>query len=64
MNVTKSNTLINSLAYWDQVIKEVGQSYSGVSYEKMYVDNASASFVLRPEQFDAEAIMDNLEKSV
>ena len=51
-NVTKSNTLIHSLVYWDQVIEEVGQSYSDVAYEKMYVDNASASFVLRPEQFD------------
>jgi tartrate dehydrogenase/decarboxylase/D-malate dehydrogenase len=51
-NVTKSNTLIHSLAYWDQVIEEVGQSYPDVTYEKMYVDNASASFVLRPEKFD------------
>ena len=51
-NVTKSNTLIHSLAYWDQVVEEVGQSYSDVAYEKTYVDNAAASFVLRPEQFD------------
>ena len=51
-NVTKSNTLIHSLAYWDQVVEEVGQSYSDVAYEKTYVDNAAASLVLRPEQFD------------
>ncbi|TMM52023.1 tartrate dehydrogenase [Maribacter algarum] len=51
-NVTKSNTLISSLAYWDQVIAEVAQEYPDVTYEKMYIDNASASFVLRPEIFD------------
>jgi len=51
-NVTKSNTLINSLAYWDRIISEVAEQYPDVEYNKMYVDNASASFVLRPEIFD------------
>lgn len=51
-NVTKSNTLIHSLAYWDRVIEEVASEYPDVQYSKMYVDNASASFVLRPEVFD------------
>lgn len=51
-NVTKSNTLIHSLAYWDRVIEEVSREYPDVEYRKMYVDNASASFVLHPEVFD------------
>lgn len=51
-NVTKSNTLIHSLTYWDRVIKEVSSEYPDVEYRKMYVDNASASFVLHPEAFD------------
>ena len=51
-NVTKSNTLIHSLAYWDRVIQEVAEQYPDVAYYKMYVDNASASFVLKPEVFD------------
>ena len=51
-NVTKSNTLISSLAYWDRVIAEVAEQYTDVEYNKMYIDNASASFVLRPEIFD------------
>lgn len=51
-NVTKSNTLIHTLAYWDRVIEEVAEEYPDVEYHKMYVDNASASFVLRPEVFD------------
>jgi tartrate dehydrogenase/decarboxylase / D-malate dehydrogenase len=51
-NVTKSNTLIHTLAYWDYVIAEVAAQYPDVEYQKMYVDNAAASFVLRPEVFD------------
>lgn len=51
-NVTKSNTLIHSLAFWDKIIEEVRQQYPDVAYEKLYVDNAAASFVLRPERFD------------
>lgn len=51
-NVTKSNTLIHSLLFWDMVISEVAENYPDVEYNKMYVDNAAASFVLRPETFD------------
>ncbi len=51
-NVTKSNTLIHSLAYWDRIVEQVRASYPDVEYRKMYVDNASANFVLRPEKFD------------
>jgi tartrate dehydrogenase/decarboxylase/D-malate dehydrogenase len=34
------------------VIEEVAADYADVEYEKMYVDNAAASFVLRPQHFD------------
>ena len=51
-NVTKSNTLIHSLAYWDRVIEEVSRQYPDIEYGTMYVDNASANFVLHPELFD------------
>jgi len=51
-NVTKSNTLIHSLAYWDRIVEQIGESYPDVEYRKMYVDNASANFVLHPEKFD------------
>lgn len=51
-NVTKSNTLINTLAYWDRVIGEVATQYPDVQYSKMYIDAATANFVLRPEVFD------------
>ncbi len=51
-NVTKSNTLIHTLAYWDKVIEDVAFLYPDVTYKKMYVDAASANFVLHPEYFD------------
>lgn len=51
-NVTKSNTLIFTLGFWDQVMQEVADQYPDVEYSKMYIDNASASFVLKPEFFD------------
>ncbi len=51
-NVTKSNTLIHTLAYWDRVIGEVAEHYPDVDYRQMYVDAASANFVLHPEYFD------------
>jgi len=51
-NVTKSNTLIHSLAYWDRIVEQVSTSYPDVEYQKMYVDNASANFVLHPQKFD------------
>lgn len=51
-NVTKSNTMIHSLKYWDRVIAEVHGEYADVEYEKMYVDAAAANMVLKPQRFD------------
>lgn len=50
--VTKSNTLINSLTYWDRVIREVAENYPDVGHRFMYVDATSANFVLKPWIFD------------
>jgi tartrate dehydrogenase/decarboxylase / D-malate dehydrogenase len=51
-HITKSNTLINSLTYWDRVIREVAAQYPDVEHYQMYIDNCAANFVLRPEMFD------------
>jgi len=51
-HITKSNTLINSLTYWDRIIKEVAQQYPEVAHDQMYIDNSTANFVLKPEIFD------------
>lgn len=51
-HITKSNTLINSLTYWDRVIGEVAEQYPDVKHDQMYIDNSTANFVLKPEIFD------------
>ncbi len=51
-NVTKSNTLIHSMKYWDRVIGEVREEFPDVEYERMYVDAVAANMVLKPERFD------------
>jgi tartrate dehydrogenase/decarboxylase/D-malate dehydrogenase len=51
-HITKSNTLIHSLTYWDRVINEVAQQYPDVEHYQMYIDNCAANFVLHPEIFD------------
>ena len=50
--VTKSNTLIHSLSFWDRVIGEVAGQYPDVEHQYMYIDATSANFVLRPWIFD------------
>ncbi len=50
--VTKSNTLINSLTYWDRVVSEVAGNYPDVEHRFMYIDATSANFVLKPWIFD------------
>jgi tartrate dehydrogenase/decarboxylase/D-malate dehydrogenase len=51
-HITKSNTLIYSLTYWDRVINDVAEQYPDVEHHQMYIDNCSANFVLHPEIFD------------
>ena len=51
-NVTKSNTMIHTLKLWDDTIAEVAQDYPDVTLRNMYIDAASANFVLHPEYFD------------
>ena len=51
-NVTKSNTMIHTLTLWDNTIAEVAKDYPDVTLRNMYIDAASANFVLHPEYFD------------
>ena len=51
-HITKSNTLIYSLTYWDKIINEVAAKYPQVEHNQMYIDATSANFLLKPEIFD------------
>jgi len=52
MSATKSNGIIHTLPFWDQVVGEVAEQYPDVRYEKMHVDALAAAFVQRPGHFD------------
>jgi tartrate dehydrogenase/decarboxylase / D-malate dehydrogenase len=52
MSATKSNGIIHTLPFWDEVVGEVAAGFPDVIYEKMHVDALSAKFVQQPGRFD------------
>lgn len=48
---TKSNGLNHSMPFWDEVFRELGQSYPDVEQELHHVDALAAYFITRPEHF-------------
>jgi tartrate dehydrogenase/decarboxylase/D-malate dehydrogenase len=52
MSATKSNGIIHTLPFWDEVVGEVATDFPDVTYEKMHVDALSAKFVQQPGRFD------------
>jgi tartrate dehydrogenase/decarboxylase / D-malate dehydrogenase len=50
-SATKSNGIIHSMPFWDEVFAEIAAEYSDIGNEKMHVDALAAKFVLTPEKF-------------
>ncbi len=50
-SIDKANVLENGVL-WREVVTRVGKSYSDVTLEHQFVDNAAMQLVLRPAQFD------------
>ena len=50
-SVDKSNVL-ETFQFWKDVVTEVGQQYSDVVLDHMYVDNAAMQLVRAPKKFD------------
>jgi tartrate dehydrogenase/decarboxylase / D-malate dehydrogenase len=50
-SATKSNGIIHSMPFWDEVFAEVATQYPDIGNEKMHVDALAAKFVLTPERF-------------
>ena len=50
-SIDKANVLQSSLL-WREVVSEVAKSYTDVSLEHMYVDNAAMQLIKNPSQFD------------
>ncbi len=51
-SVTKSNGIVFTMPYWDEIFKKTAKEYADVKTDQYHVDALSAMFVQHPEQFD------------
>jgi tartrate dehydrogenase/decarboxylase / D-malate dehydrogenase len=49
---TKSNGIIHTMPFWDQVVREISPRYGDVETRITHVDALAAYFVLYPHEFD------------
>jgi tartrate dehydrogenase/decarboxylase/D-malate dehydrogenase len=49
---TKSNGIIHTMPFWDEMCREVAREYPDVALQIMHVDALAAQFVLKPWEFD------------
>jgi tartrate dehydrogenase len=51
-SATKSNGIIHTMPFWDEVVSEVGNGYPTVESRSILIDALAARLVLRPAEFD------------
>ena len=51
-SATKSNGIIHTMPFWDEVVQEVCNDYPDVELSKRLVDALAAELVLHPQEFD------------
>ncbi len=51
-SATKSNGIVHTLPFWDDVVGEVAAEYPDVEYSKYHVDALAALLILDPGRFD------------
>jgi tartrate dehydrogenase/decarboxylase/D-malate dehydrogenase len=51
-SVTKSNGIVFTMPYWDEIFKGIAKEYPDVNTDQYHIDALSALFVQHPEQFD------------
>jgi len=49
---TKSNGIVHTMPFWDEVVREVAADYPDVTLELVHVDALAARFVLAPSTLD------------
>jgi tartrate dehydrogenase/decarboxylase/D-malate dehydrogenase len=52
ISATKSNGIIHSMPFWDEVVRDTVAGVPGVTLEKVLVDALAARMVLKPESID------------
>ncbi|MHA6799432.1 tartrate dehydrogenase [Bounagaea algeriensis] len=51
-SATKSNGIVHTMPFWDEVVAEVAQSYSDITFDSQHIDALCAKVVLDPARFD------------
>ncbi len=51
-SATKSNGIIYTMPFWDEVFWSVAKEYPDVKADQYHIDNLTAQFVLHPQWFD------------
>jgi tartrate dehydrogenase/decarboxylase/D-malate dehydrogenase len=52
VSATKSNGIIHTMPFWDEIFDELSRNYPGVETSQYHIDALSAAFVLKPQSFD------------
>lgn len=51
-SATKSNGIVHSMPFWDEVFKDVSKDYPEIQTDSQHIDALSAFFITHPERFD------------
>jgi tartrate dehydrogenase/decarboxylase / D-malate dehydrogenase len=51
-SATKSNGIVHTLPFWDEVVREVAARHPGVPYAEEHIDALCAKVVMQPRRFD------------
>jgi tartrate dehydrogenase/decarboxylase/D-malate dehydrogenase len=51
-SATKSNGIVFTMPFWDQLVDEVAAEFSGVEVQRVHIDALAAGFVLDPGRYD------------
>lgn len=51
-SATKSNGIVYSMPFWDNVFKDVSKDYPTIQNDSQHIDALAAFFVTQPERFD------------
>jgi tartrate dehydrogenase/decarboxylase/D-malate dehydrogenase len=51
-SATKSNGIVHTLPFWDEVVAERAAHHPGVRFDSEHIDALAAKFVLQPGRFD------------
>lgn len=52
VSATKSNGIIHTMPFWDEVVEQCAADYPSVTVRKVLIDALAAELVLRPHEFD------------